>query len=94
MPDAAVEVTIPALLADCAGGRCSFTLEAATLAEALERMRQTYPLLRHHLYDESGNLRQHVVTFYNGDNTRWLDSLDLPLQPGDRIEVLQAVSGG
>ena len=94
MPDGQIQVTIPALLSDCVGGRTSFTLEAATLAEALERMRQTYPLLRIHLYEETGKLRQHVVVFYNGENTRWLESLDLEINPGDRIDVLQAVSGG
>ncbi|HEV2472313.1 MAG TPA: MoaD/ThiS family protein [Chthonomonadales bacterium] len=94
MPDVEVTVTIPALLADCTGGQSTFTLEAATLAGALERMRQTYPLLRLHLYEESGRLRQHVVIFYNGENSRRLDQQETSLQPGDRIEVLQAVSGG
>ena len=94
MADVRIDVTIPSLLADCAGGRSSFSLEAGTLAGALEALRQTYPLLRHHMYDEQGNLRQHVVIFFNGGNTRWLDSLDVRLETGGRIEVLQAVSGG
>ena len=94
MPDVHVEVTIPTLLADCVGGRTTFHLEASTLADALDRLRTLYPLLRMHLYEESGKLRQHVVIFYNGENTRWLDRLEMPLKPGDKIEVLQAVSGG
>lgn len=94
MYDTQIEITIPSLLADCTGGRSSFTLRAATLAGALEAMRQVYPLLRIHLYEESGKLRQHVVIFYNGENTRWLSTLNVPLKPGDRIDVLQAVSGG
>ena len=39
-------------------------------------------------------LRQHVLLFYNDESTRWLDTLDVPLRPGDRLEIVQAVSGG
>ena len=89
-----IEVTIPTLLRDCAGGRCRFPLEAGTLAEALARLIQTYPLLRVHLYDEAGRLRRHLMVFYNDESITWLDRLDLSLRPGDRLHVVQAVSGG
>lgn len=94
MAEVPVEVTIPALLADCTGGRSTFEIAAITVADALDRMRRTYPLLRRHLFDESGVLREHLVIFYNERNIRRLESLDTPLKPGDRIVVLQAVSGG
>lgn len=94
MPGVPLEVTIPSLLSDCAGGATTFMVEAATLSEALERMFQTYPLLRVHLYDEARVLRPHVRLFYNAENLAWLPDLDIPLRPGDRLHVLQAVSGG
>jgi molybdopterin converting factor small subunit len=89
-----IEVTLPTILRDCTGGRNPVTVEAATLAQALARLREVYPLLRVHLYDETGQLRPHVLIFYNQESTRWLDNLDIPLRPGDRLEILQAVSGG
>jgi sulfur-carrier protein len=89
-----IEVSVPTILRDCTGGRNPVTIEAATLAEALERLRETYPLLRVHLYDETGQLRPHVLIFYNEESTRWLEHLDVPLRPGDQLEILQAVSGG
>jgi sulfur-carrier protein len=89
-----IEVRVPALLRDCTNQKTRFALEAATLAEALTKLVQEYPLLRVHLYDEMGQLRQHVLIFYNDDNIKWLERLDLPLQPGDRLSVVQAVSGG
>jgi molybdopterin synthase sulfur carrier subunit len=46
------------------------------------------------LYTESGELRKHVLIFYNDQSLAWLDRLDIPLQAGDRIMVFQAVSGG
>jgi adenylyltransferase/sulfurtransferase len=89
-----IQVTIPTLLRDCTGGLNPVTIEARTLAEALEHLNETYPLLRVHLYDEAGRLRPHVQIFYNEESTRWLDRLDVPLCTGDRLEILQAVSGG
>jgi molybdopterin converting factor small subunit len=90
----ALEVRVPTLLRDCTGGASPVTIEAATLSEALERLRETYPLLRVHLYDEAQQLRPHVLIFYNEESTRWLERLDVPLRPGDRLEIIQAVSGG
>ncbi|MBP1995287.1 MoaD/ThiS family protein [Paenibacillus eucommiae] len=89
-----ISVSIPSLLRDCTSGKVVFELEAQTLREAVELLPVMYPLLRVHLYTESGQLRQHVLLFYNDDNLAWLDNLDLPLREGDRLVVFQAVSGG
>jgi molybdopterin converting factor small subunit len=89
-----VEVTIPTLLRDSVGGRASVRVAGATLADALGDLRATYPLLKVLIFDELGALRKHVLIFYNGDSIAWLEHLDVPLRPGDRIDVLQAVSGG
>jgi molybdopterin synthase sulfur carrier subunit len=89
-----IGISIPSLLRDCTSGKIRFELEAQTLRDAIEVMLDTYPLLRVHLYTESGELRQHVLIFYNDENMAWLDNLDLPLQEGDRLVVFQAVSGG
>ena len=80
-----IEVRVPTLLRDCTKQQSRFSLEAATLAEALKRLVQEYPLLRVHLYDEAGQLRQHVLLFYNDDNIQWFERLDVPLKPGDRF---------
>lgn len=89
-----ITVTLPTILSDCTGGLNPVTIEADTLAEALASLRERYPLLRVHLYDEAERLRPHVLIFYNEESTRWLEHLDVPLKPGDRLEILQAVSGG
>ncbi|MCI3921590.1 MoaD/ThiS family protein [Paenibacillus sp. TRM 82003] len=90
----AIEVSVPMLLSDCTNGKTRFSLEAATLAEALERLVGEHPLLRRHLYTEQGRVRQHVLLFLNEENIAWLERLDVPLRAGDRLRVLQAVSGG
>jgi sulfur-carrier protein len=90
-----VEITLPGLLAEsCTGGERHVFVEATTVAGALDALLAAHPLLRVHLYDESMRLRRHVLVFYNDTSTKLLPSTDVPLQDGDRLTVVQAVSGG
>ena len=89
-----IEVTLPNLLRSSLGGEDPVVVEGGTLAEALRDLRARHPLLRVHLFDEQERLRRHVLIYYNSENIAWLDSLDVPLRPGDQLHVLQAVSGG
>ena len=89
-----VEVNLPPLLRQSLPEYADFRVAGATLGEALDVLRSEHPLLRVHLFDERGRTRPHVLIYYNEDNVAWLDSLEIPLRPGDRIDVLQAVSGG
>lgn len=89
-----IDCYVPSLINDCTGGKSYFTLEADTLGQAMSLLQDTYPFLRVHLFTEGGDIRQHVLFYYNNDNIAWLDSLDIPIRTGDRLTVLQAVSGG
>ena len=89
-----IEVVLPALLQEYAGGQTRLRLKAMTLQECFDALFERSPLLRNHLFTESGEQRPHVLFFYNEENTRWLGSLDIPLREGDTLTILQAVSGG
>ena len=92
----AVEVTleVPRILCDTTAGKREVKLEAATLEAALREIRSRWPLLGTHVFDESGAVRQHVLILHNGKLTKYLKSLDIPLRAGDRVQIVQAVSGG
>lgn len=89
-----VTVQLPSLLRASAGGLDEVVVKASTLENLLESLFSTYPLLRRHLMDEKGDLRPHVNLFLNDADLRWLDTWSEPLEPGDCLTVLQAVSGG
>lgn len=89
-----LEVHVPTMLRDCTGNRARFEIEAITVKDAIRTLLDTYPLLRVHMYTEAGALRKHVLIFYNEDNLAWLSDLDVPVKAGDRLSVVQAVSGG
>ncbi len=91
---ASVTLELPTMLAAAAGGARKLEVEGATLEEALRDAWARHPALEVHVCDESGDLRQHVLCFHNDVNTRWSESMDQPLADGDRITILQAVSGG
>jgi hypothetical protein len=63
-------------------------------AESGSRLLEEHPLLRPHLYDESMHLRKHVLIVHNDDNLATIGDRNVELKPGDRLLVLQAVSGG
>ena len=91
-----VEVTleVPRILCDTTGGRREVALRAATIESALARMRAQWPILATLVLDDAGAVRQHVLLLHNGKLTRYLGSLDVPLREGDRLQIVQAVSGG
>jgi sulfur-carrier protein len=85
---------LPSLLRTVLGGRDTFEVEGETVEDALQHAYRLVPALRVHLCDETGKLRQHVLCFHNDVNTRWIRGGSPSLKDGDRITILQAVSGG
>ena len=91
---ARVTVELPSVFEPILGDRRRIEVEADTLSRALAGLVEDSPVLSAHLFDETGGFRQHVLCLHNGKNTRWLESLDVPVADGDTITILQAVSGG
>jgi molybdopterin synthase sulfur carrier subunit len=89
-----VRIELPTVLAQVVGGERVLDANGDTLAAALADAYTRWPALEVHLVDETGMLREHVLCFLNDENTRWAESFDRPLSDGDRITILQAVSGG
>lgn len=90
---AAVTIVLPRMLADVLGER-TFQVQATTVAGAMEAAYARIPQLRHHLCDERGDFRTHVLCVHNGVTTRESGGLKGRLKDGDKIQILQAISGG
>lgn len=69
-------------------------VEANTARDALEAAFVANPRLRGYVLDEKGHVRKHVALFVGGELARGQDVLDRPLQPGQDLDVMQALSGG
>jgi len=91
---AKVTIELPSMLSSVLGGVRRFEARGDTWPAALEDAFEKLPGLRVHVYDESGALRRHVLCFVNDVNTRFEDGPGPRLEDGDRITIMQAVSGG
>ncbi len=89
-----IAIHLPAALRACCDGAMEFTLSAASVRAALERIEQSHPALYRSICDETGTVRRHVNLFVNTSHVRDREGLDTVLLPGDIITILPAVSGG
>lgn len=69
-------------------------VQSATLREALDAALRAAPPLRGYVLDEQGAVRKHVAVFVNGQMIASRSDLDVAVEPGDRIMIIQALSGG
>ena len=89
-----VTVKLPGMLCQLLTLPRAIPLEAESLSGALACLVATHPALAVHLFDESGQLRRHVICFHNGVHTRRGDALDASVAAGDEVVFLQSVAGG
>lgn len=85
-----VVLEVPALLSDSVGGAASVSLRARSIRDAAAEVKQRWPVLATLVFSQAGEVRPHVLLLRNGKVLRG----DADLQAGDRLTILQAVSGG
>jgi molybdopterin synthase sulfur carrier subunit len=73
-----------------AGGRSEHPVDGRTVGELLHELEQAQPAVSGWILDERGLIRPHINVFVNGEYGRE----DTPVEGGDRIDVLPAISGG
>jgi len=89
-----VTVQLPAVLAPMLSGERIREVDGATVREALAQLIRLEPALAMHLFDEAGGVRPHVACFHNEEFLAAAQALVRPLAEGDRITILNSISGG
>lgn len=90
----AVTVKIPTQLRSAAGGASEAKLEGATVREVLDSLYERFDGLGDRLSDGDGSLRRFVNVYVGGEDIRFLDGLDTPVEDGAELTILPAVAGG
>ena len=67
---------------------------AGTLITCIDELERQYPGLKERLCDETGDLRRFVNVYVNGEDVRFQQGLQTPLQAGDEVSIVPAVAGG
>lgn len=89
-----VTVLIPPALLVRTGQRRQVRATGRTVREVIAALDAQYPGLRFNLCYETGELRPFVNIFRDGQNIRYLDVLDTPLQPGACLQIFPSIAGG
>jgi molybdopterin synthase sulfur carrier subunit len=82
-------ILLPGILAEEAGGRRSFELDAPSVEEALRALP-----VADRLFDEHGALRPLVNVYVDGVDVRDLGGLGTALAGGETVRLVGAVAGG
>lgn len=69
-------------------------LPAGTLAQVLDAACAASEGLRHYILDDQGAIRKHVAVFVNRDMHQRRNDLSRVLQSGDKVLVIQCLTGG
>jgi len=89
-----VEVRLPTILRQHAGGQASVQANGETLAEVFEDLVRQFPQLAGRFVTEDGSLHKFVNVYKNDDDVRYLDKLETKVGSDDVISILPAVAGG
>ena len=91
-----VEVVLPGVLADLAGGERHLSVDPAggTLAEVLDAVGAMHPRLARRVRDETGAIRRFVNVYVDGEDVRYDGGPGAPVRDGAVVQVLPSVAGG
>ena len=92
-----VEVVLPGVLADLAGGEKHVLVEVGdggTLAAVLDRLAEGRPLLDRRIRDETGAVRRFVNVYVDGEDVRFDQGVRTPVGDGATVHVMPSVAGG
>jgi sulfur-carrier protein len=90
----AVTVKLPTQLRAAAGNATEAQVEGGTVGEALQSLYEQHAELRDRIADEGGGLRRFVNVFLGGEDIRFLEGLETPVDDGDELTILPSVAGG
>ena len=88
-----VTVKIPAQLRAATGNQAELSADGATVGEVLEMVFAEHGDLKERITEE-GELRRFVNVYVGGEDIRFMDGLETPVNDGDEVTILPAVAGG
>ena len=89
-----VMVRIPNPLRKLTNEEDKVSVEGSTLREIIDALESKYPGIKDRLCEDTGELRNFVNVYINGEDFRFLEGLFSTIKAGDEISIVPAVAGG
>lgn len=89
-----VKVRIPTPLRRFTGGAEEVGVDGTTIGTVVDNLEKRYPGIKERLCDDQGRVRRFVNLYVNGDDIRFLNSLDTSVKDGDEVSIVPAIAGG
>lgn len=89
-----VRVRIPTPLRSLTGGQSDINAGGASVSACIRELDAAYPGIAARILDDTGEVRQFVNLFVNGEDIRFLEGIATVLKAGDEISIVPAMAGG
>jgi molybdopterin converting factor small subunit len=89
-----VRVLLPNAFQKHTNGAREIQSSAGNLPALITEMETTFPALRSHLRDESGQVRKFINFYVNEEDIRFLGNEKYSFQDGDEVLVIPSIAGG
>jgi molybdopterin synthase sulfur carrier subunit len=89
-----IQVRIPTPLRRFTGGAEQVGASGSTVGQLVGDLERQFPGIKERLCDEQGNVRRFVNLYLNGDDIRFLSSLETAVKDGDELSIVPAIAGG
>jgi molybdopterin synthase sulfur carrier subunit len=76
------------------GGEGEVPADGASVRQVIEDLEKRHAGIRERLLDDKGEIRRFVNIYLNGDDVRFLESLNSKVKDGDDISIVPAIAGG
>jgi molybdopterin converting factor small subunit len=89
-----VRVLLPNAFQKHTNGAREIQSTAGNLPQLITEMEATFPALRSHLRDESGQVRKFINFYVNEEDIRFLGNDQYAFKDGDEVLVIPSIAGG
>jgi len=89
-----VRVLLPNAFQKHTNGTREIQSSAGNLPQLITEMEATFPALRSHLRDESGQVRKFINFYVNEEDIRFLGNDQYAFKDGDEVLVIPSIAGG
>jgi molybdopterin converting factor small subunit len=89
-----VRVLLPNAFQKHTNGAREITSSAGNLPALITEIEATFPALKTHLRDDSGQVRKFINFYVNEEDIRFLGNEKYAFQDGDEVLVIPSIAGG